>query len=64
MHFLSEDSGRVEMKVNGKRRYSKKLAAKGLEIPCMFSVLSEHEKMSHRFEEYVKGVLSKKRKQY
>ena len=25
-----------------------------------FSVLSEHEKMLHRFEKYVKGVLSKK----
>ena len=40
------------MKVNVKRRYSKELHQGGLEIPCMFSVLPEHE-----------NVLSKKPKQ-
>lgn len=32
----------------------------GVEIPCMFSVSSEHIKLLHRFEKYVIDVLSKK----
>ena len=32
-----------------------------LEIPYMFSVSSEHEKMLRRFKEYGKDVISKKR---
>ena len=32
----------------------------GVEIPCMFSVSSEHIKFLHRFEKYVIDVLSKK----
>ena len=32
------------MKVNGKGRYSKDLQQGALEIPCVFSVSSEHKK--------------------
>ena len=32
------------MKVNGKRRYSKDFQQVELEVPCVFSVSSEHEK--------------------
>ena len=60
MHFSIKYHGRVEMRMNGKRWSSKDLQQGGLEIPCMFSVLSEHEKMLHRFEEYVEDFLSKK----
>ena len=67
MHFFIKYGGRMEIKLNGKRRYSKDVLQGGLEIPCMFSVSSEHEKMLHRFdlkfytdEGYVKVVLSKK----
>ena len=55
MHFfIIKYGGRVEMKVNDKWRYSKDLLRGGLEVPCLFSVSSEHEKILHRFEEYVK----------
>ena len=50
MHFFIKYSGRVEMKVNDKRWYSKDLQQEGLEIPCMISVSSEREKMLNRFE--------------
>ena len=43
--------------------FLKDLQQRGLEIPCMFSVSSGHEKMLRRFEEYVKDLLSKKLKQ-
>ena len=53
--------------MNDKRRYSKDLQqggeggeTEGVEIPCMFSVSSEHIKLLHRFEKYVIDVLSKK----
>lgn len=51
--------------MNDKRRYSKDLQQgggerEGVEIPCMFSVSSEHIKLLHRFEKYVIDVLSKK----
>lgn len=36
-----------------------RLAAMMLEILCMFSVLSEHEQIMRRLEEYVNDVLSK-----
>ena len=62
-HFFIKYGRRGKMKVNVKRRYSKELHQGGLEIPCMFSVSPEHEKMLHRFERYVKDVLSKKPKQ-
>ena len=50
----------VQIKVNVKRQFSRDSQQRGLEIPCTFSVSSEHEKMLHRFEEYFKDVLSKK----
>ena len=51
------------MKVNGKWGYSKDLQQGGLEILCMFTVSSEHEKVLRRFEKYVKDALQKKWKQ-
>ena len=60
MHFFIKCGGRVEMKVYDKRQYSKDLQQGSLEIPYTFSVSPEHERMLHRFEEYVKDVLSKK----
>ena len=56
MHFFIQYYCKVEMKVNGELRYSKGVQQGGLETPCMFSVSSEHEKMLHMFEEYVKDV--------
>ena len=44
MHFFIKYGGRVEIKVSGKRRYSKDLQQGALEILYMFSVLSEHKK--------------------
>ena len=56
MYIFIKFGRRVEMKVNGKRRYSKDLQQGGLEIPSMFSVSSEHEKLLRRFEEYAKDI--------
>ena len=60
MHFFIKYDERVEKKLNGKRRYSTDLQQGEIEIVCVFSVSSEHEKMLRRFEEYVKNILSKK----
>ena len=60
MHFFIKYGEEVEMKVNGKRQYSKDFQQGKLEIPCTFSASSGHEKMLHRFEEHIKDVLPKK----
>ena len=44
MYFFIKYGRRVKMKVNGKRRYSKDFQQVELEVPCVFSVSSEHEK--------------------
>lgn len=51
---------RVEVKVNGKRQYSKDFIQGRVEIAYMFSVSSDQEKILDRFEEHVKDILSKK----
>ena len=44
MHFFIKYKGEVEINFSCKRRYSKDLQQPGLEIPCMFSVLSKLDK--------------------
>ena len=50
----------MEVKVNGKRQYSKDFIQGRVEIAYMFSVSSDQEKILDRFEEHVKDILSKK----
>ena len=63
MHFFIKYDGRVKMDLYDKRWYSRDLHQGWLEMPCMFFVSWEHEKMLHSFEEYVEDFLLKKWKQ-
>ena len=53
------NSGAMEVKVNGKRQFSKRLKQVDIKIPCLYFVLTKHKKMLRRFQDFVKDVLLK-----
>ena len=51
--------GAVEVNVNGKRQFSKKLKQMDIKIPSLYFIFSEHKKMVCKFQDFIKDVLSK-----
>ena len=51
--------GALEVNVNGRRQFSKKLKQMDIKIPSLYFIFSEHKKMVCKFQDFIKDVLSK-----